>query len=123
MRFEIVREITDVATIAEGPGVRDRHRLRRLYGGRHWRKMKGVAVASAERKSSASGMSARSRTTRRQPAVRFAVCIENSAYPASLELHKIYWVLRDDDAAADGDLRVVTRAARITSTQLTGSLL
>ena len=44
MRFEIVSEITDVATIAEGPGVRDRHRLRRLYGGRHWRKMKGVAV-------------------------------------------------------------------------------
>ena len=64
-------------------------------------------MASAERKSSASGMSARSRTTRRRPAVRFAVCIENSAYPASLELHKIYRVLRDDDAAADGDLRVV----------------
>ena len=37
----------------------------------------------------------------------FAVCIDNSGYPASLELHKIYRVIPDDDAAADGDLRVV----------------
>lgn len=44
MPFEIVGEIRDIATIAEGPGVRDRHRLRRLYGGRRWRKVKGVAV-------------------------------------------------------------------------------
>jgi hypothetical protein len=44
MPFEIVGEITNIATIAEGPGVRDRHRLRRLYGGRRWRKVKGVAV-------------------------------------------------------------------------------
>jgi len=28
-------------------------------------------------------------------------------YPAALELHKIYCVLPDDDAAADGDLRVI----------------
>ena len=44
MRFEIVSEITEVSTIAEGSGVRDRVRLRRLYGGRRWRKMNGVAV-------------------------------------------------------------------------------
>ena len=37
----------------------------------------------------------------------FAVCIDNSAYPVSLELHKIYRVLPDDDAAIDGDLRAV----------------
>ena len=35
------------------------------------------------------------------------VCIDNDSYPASLELHKIYRVLPDADAAADGDLRVV----------------
>ena len=35
------------------------------------------------------------------------VCIDNSAYPASLELHKIYRVLADDDATAGGDLRIV----------------
>jgi hypothetical protein len=40
-------------------------------------------------------------------ASKFAVCINNSDYPASLELHKIYRVLPDEDAAADGDLRVI----------------
>ena len=37
----------------------------------------------------------------------FAVCIHNSGYPASLELHKIYRILPDQDAAAEGDLRVI----------------
>jgi hypothetical protein len=37
----------------------------------------------------------------------FAVCINNSEYPASLELHKIYRVLPDEDAEQDGDLRVI----------------
>ncbi len=37
----------------------------------------------------------------------FAVCVNNSEYPASLELHKIYRVLPDEDAAQDGDLRIV----------------
>jgi hypothetical protein len=52
-------------------------------------------------------MSTRSRTARRRATFKFAVCINNSGYPASLELHKIYRVLRDDDAAAEGDVRVV----------------
>lgn len=38
---------------------------------------------------------------------RFAICIDNSEYPASLELHKVYRVLPDKDAARDGDLRVI----------------
>ena len=37
----------------------------------------------------------------------FAVCIKNTGYPASLELHKIYRVVADDDAAEDGDIRVI----------------
>ncbi len=37
----------------------------------------------------------------------FVVCIDDSEYPVSLELHKIYRVLTDEDAARDGDLRVV----------------
>ena len=37
----------------------------------------------------------------------FVVCINNEGYPASLELHNIYRVLPDRDAAADGDLRIV----------------
>jgi len=40
-------------------------------------------------------------------AQKFVVCINNKDYPASLELHKIYRVLPDEDAASDGDLRVV----------------
>lgn len=45
--------------------------------------------------------------SQRRPAHKFAVCINNADYPASLEVHKIYRVLSDDDAAMDGDLRVV----------------
>jgi hypothetical protein len=37
----------------------------------------------------------------------FAVCIDNSGYLASLELHKIYRVLPDEKAAADDMLRVI----------------
>ena len=43
MEFEIVSAITKIQTIAEGPGVRDRARLRKRYGNARWRKLKGVA--------------------------------------------------------------------------------
>ncbi len=43
MDFEIVSEITDIETIAAGVGVRDRKRMRRMYGPGRWRKLKGVA--------------------------------------------------------------------------------
>jgi len=35
---------------------------------------------------------------------KFAICIDNSEYPASLELHKIYRVIPDDDAERNGNL-------------------
>ena len=38
---------------------------------------------------------------------RFVVCIDNADYEASLELHKIYPVVPDPDAAQEGDLRIV----------------
>ena len=44
MPFEIVGEITQIETIATGKGIRDRQRLRRLYGRGRWRKLKGVAL-------------------------------------------------------------------------------
>ena len=37
----------------------------------------------------------------------FVVCINNSDYPASLELHKIYRVLIDEEANLEGDIRVI----------------
>jgi hypothetical protein len=43
MDFEIVGELAQVTTIASGTGVRDRARLRRIYGPGRWRKRKGIA--------------------------------------------------------------------------------
>ena len=43
MDFEIISEIADVQTIAEGTGIRDRIRLRKQYGRGKWRKLKGIA--------------------------------------------------------------------------------
>jgi len=48
-----------------------------------------------------------------QAAPQFAVCIDNSGYPASLELRKIYRVLRDEEAAQDGDCGLSTKVVRI----------
>ena len=45
--------------------------------------------------------------SQRKPHFKFAVCVSNADYPASLELHKIYRVLPDEDAASEGDIRVV----------------
>lgn len=126
MPFEIVGEITRIQTIAVGRSIRNLQRLRKLYGRadgvnsgallsfdsraeqyatRSYTGMK--RMASAGKRSSANGMSTKARKPRRRPRARFVVCIDNSAYPASLELHKIYRVLADDTAAATGDLRIV----------------
>lgn len=43
MDFEIVGDITEIETIAVGTGIRDRVRLRKVYGKGRWRKLKGVA--------------------------------------------------------------------------------
>lgn len=42
-----------------------------------------------------------------QPQPQFAVCIDNAEFPASLELYKIYRVLPDEEAARNGDIRVI----------------
>ncbi len=49
--------------------------------------------------------------TGREKDIRFAVCVNNAGYPASLELHKLYRVLTDEDAETDGDLRIVDESA------------
>ena len=38
---------------------------------------------------------------------QFVVCINNSGYHASLELHKIYCAITDNDAAEEGDIRLI----------------
>jgi hypothetical protein len=43
----------------------------------------------------------------KQELPEFVVCINNSDYPASLELHKIYRVLVDKEATEEGDIRII----------------
>jgi len=43
VRFGIVSAIVDEQTIAQGRGIRELARLRRLYGAGKWRKRKGIA--------------------------------------------------------------------------------
>ena len=44
---------------------------------------------------------------KKHPSHHFAICIDNSGYPASLELHKVYCVLPDDRAGRDDYIRVI----------------
>lgn len=37
----------------------------------------------------------------------FGICIDNKGYPASLEMMKLYEIVSDAEAAAEGMLRVV----------------
>lgn len=41
------------------------------------------------------------------PLAEFVVCINNVDYPASLEVHKIYRVISDEDVIMEGDIRVI----------------
>ncbi len=43
MWFKVVGTIRDVERIAAGGSVRERARLRKIYGGTRWRKLKGIA--------------------------------------------------------------------------------
>jgi hypothetical protein len=116
MPFESVGEIAQIEAIAVGSKIRDLPRLRRLYRPGALAETQGSPgcslgdrpnkrMASAGRRSSGNGMSTK-RGSRRSPP-RFVVCIENTGYPASLELHKIYRIIADADAAQDGDVRIV----------------
>jgi len=44
MHFEIVSDIAQIEVIAQGRRLRELVRLRKLYGGGRWRKVKGVAL-------------------------------------------------------------------------------
>jgi len=41
------------------------------------------------------------------PPPKFAICVNNADYPASLELHKLYRLVPDEEGERDGDLRVI----------------
>ncbi len=48
MHFELLSEIRDIEVIAEGRGIRIQRLLRQRYGGRRWRKLKGLATVLLE---------------------------------------------------------------------------
>ena len=62
-------------------------------------------TASARKSSSARGTSTRGKKSASPR--RFAVCVRNDGYEASLERNKIYAVLPDAEAERDGDLRII----------------
>jgi hypothetical protein len=43
MDFEIIGDVQSIETIAVNLSIRERDSLKSLYGGRRWRKLKGVA--------------------------------------------------------------------------------
>ena len=71
----------------------------------HWYEAHGIGKKEFKRKLILTNERRAVKRPRRAP--QFAVCIDNKEYPASLELHKIYRVLVDREAAQDGDVRVV----------------
>jgi len=44
MDFEVIGDITAIEPIALGRGIRDRKRLRKVYGRGRWRKLRGIAT-------------------------------------------------------------------------------
>ena len=48
MSFRIIGRISHAETIAQGAGIRELSRLRRLYGFGNWRKRKGIARIQLE---------------------------------------------------------------------------
>lgn len=42
--FELIGEITGIEVIAVNLSIREHQRLKSLFGGRRWRKLKGVAL-------------------------------------------------------------------------------
>lgn len=44
---------------------------------------------------------------RKNPAPQFAVCINNESYAASLEVGKLYQIVRDDEATARGYITII----------------
>jgi hypothetical protein len=63
-------------------------------------------MASVEKKSNVSVIWIKTMKPAKHLKARFAICVDNSQYPASLELHKLYRMIPDEDAKKDRDLRV-----------------
>jgi hypothetical protein len=47
-RIHLIGPIRNIETIATGSAIREVANLRRLFGGRNWRKLKGIAIVQLE---------------------------------------------------------------------------
>jgi hypothetical protein len=123
MYFEILGGISQVETIATGRGIRRLNVLRKRYGGRNWRKQKGIASVRLADGGSAGGDSLVRRTRSGTQGLevealpgrvimatkgpsRFVLCIRAEDLD-DLEPRKIYEVIPDTPAKRDGFLRVI----------------
>jgi hypothetical protein len=48
MNFEIISEIVNIEIIAVGNSIREVARLRKVYGAKRWRKLKGITTIRLE---------------------------------------------------------------------------
>ena len=83
MHFEVVGDISEIETIATGHGIRRLTFLRKRYGGRHWRKRKGIAtvrLASGSIRPAVcrSGWDRVGRPHDDEPILELAVCLEEA---------------------------------------------
>jgi len=46
-------------------------------------------------------------TMPRKTSVKYVLCVKNDGYPASLEIHKVYQALADEDAAEHRLVRII----------------
>lgn len=123
MKFEILGHIEGIEVIAVGISIRDLAYLEKTYGSGRWRKLKGKAHVRLPNGSirwveltgtKPMGLAAK---TLKLNAIwnermsehkrRFAICVDNSDYEASLILRKIYEIIPDELGAKDDLLRIV----------------
>ena len=67
--------------------------------------MRHPGLARRNSKSNGSSNEAARRRVKAEP--QFAVCVDNRGYPASLELHKIYRIVPDSEAASQHQVRII----------------
>src|SRR5437764_12142809 len=125
MHFEIVGKISEVETIAVGPGVKIRSILRKRYGRGRWRKLQGVAnvrlsdgrirvaeciglkrMESASERCESHDIWIKKMAKKNNHESKFAVCI-NADDADLLTPGRIYQVLPDESAAKSNYIRVI----------------
>src|SRR6185295_11245436 len=113
----IISSVTVIENIAVSGSIKELARLRRRYGGRRWRKVRGsaeVELLTGEIRMAelhwyeAHGVGKKEIKIKRLIAfMTFAICLDNEGYEASLELRKIYLVARPEANDPKGYIRVI----------------